>query len=216
MNALDVRAFAGVEPAGTTMTSLSVFSALVERWNRKINLVAPSTVAELWTRHVCDSLQLYPLLPVHGRRMLDFGSGGGFPGVVLAILLQQIRPDVLCTLVESDRRKAVFLAEAVRTCGLSNVRIENARIEAIPLASADMITARALAPLTDLLAMSFPHLQPSGVCLFPKGRSWQQELAALGAQWDYELDCHASRTDPESRILRFGALRRRPSEELPS
>src|SRR5512132_3740040 len=149
---------------------LSAYLTLLRRWQRRINLVGAGTLADPWRRHVLDSAQLAPLLPPDRPRLIDLGSGAGFPGLVLAILT----PARVC-LVESDVRKCAFLVEAARVTG-ATVEIKNARIESLAPASYDIVSARALAPLHKLLEYADKLLVPNGSCLFLKGRNWGVEL----------------------------------------
>lgn len=182
--------------------ALRTFLQLLMRWNTSINLVAPADEATLWSRHVLDSAQLLHLLPPGTGPILDLGSGAGFPGMVLAIAAS--RPTHL---VESDKRKAAFLAEACRVLGLPNVQIWPVRIEAASPPPASVLTARALAPLPDLLAYAHRLLAPDGVAIFPKGRTVQDELTAAARAWTMRVERFASRTDPTAAILRLSEIR---------
>ncbi len=157
-----------------TLASLSAYVALLEKWQPRINLVSPATLTEIWHRHILDSAQLLPYLPVvsvHQRcQILDIGSGAGFPGLVLAILGAG---DV--QLVESDQRKAVFLQTVIRELGLT-ARVSNQRIETLPACQPDVITARALAALPKLISLITPQLHNGLTCLFLKGASVDEEL----------------------------------------
>ena len=157
-----------------TLASLSAYVALLEKWQHRINLVSSATLPDIWHRHILDSAQLLPHLPVistHQRcQILDIGSGAGFPGLVLAILGAG---DV--QLVESDQRKAVFLQTVIRELGLS-ARVINQRIETLPTIQPDVITARALAALPKLISLIAPQLHDGLTCLFLKGASVDEEL----------------------------------------
>src|SRR5512132_2616021 len=145
---------------------LSAYLAILERWQRRINLVGAGTLADPWRRHFLDSAQLAPLLPSDRPRLIDLGSGAGFPGLVLAILTP-----VRVRLVESDARKCAFLSEVARMTG-AQVEIENARIESLAPAACEVVSARALAPLRKLLEYAGRLLASNGSCLFLKGRTW--------------------------------------------
>ncbi len=190
----------GVEPS--TEVALRTFFELLIRWNARINLVAQADEATLWSRHVLDSMQLLQVVPPGGGPILDLGAGAGFPGMVLAIATG--RPTHL---VESDKRKAAFLAEACRVLGLPNVQIWPIRIEAASPPPASVLTARALAPLPDLLAYAHRLLAPDGVAIFPKGRTVQDELTAAAQAWTMRVERFASRTDPTAAILRLSEIR---------
>ncbi len=184
-----------------TLKRLAAYADLLRRWQVKINLVGPSTLEDLWRRHMLDSAQLFPLLPAGARTLVDLGSGAGFPGLVLAIMGV---PDV--HLVESHRRRATFLAEAVRIAE-AEVTVHAVRIEDLSPLPADVVTARALAPLRKLLEYAAPFLEPEGVGLFPRGRRAEIDLTGLGEIWHMRIDRIPSRTDPSATILRIGALR---------
>lgn len=188
---------AAADVSRETMARFDAYAALLARWQARINLVGPSTLADVWTRHFLDSAQLLPLLPPDARTLVDLGSGAGFPGLVLAILGV---PDV--HLIESDGRKAAFLAEAARATG-TQVRIHGRRIADVPAFSADVVTARALAPLAELVPMARRFLASGGVMLFAKGQSAEQELTASGPQSTLAVERFPSRTDPAATIFRL-------------
>jgi 16S rRNA (guanine527-N7)-methyltransferase len=184
-----------------TAARLDRFAALVLAWQRRINLIAPSTEAQLWTRHIADSLQLLALAP-QARVWVDLGSGGGLPGVVIACALAHIQ-DAEVHLVESNGKKVAFLREAVRVTGapaaVHAVRI-NDFVANAPQAL-DVVTARALAPLPDLLAMAFPLLKRGALGLFPKGQDVGGELTEAAKCWKIQASLALSRTDPKARIV---------------
>ena len=175
---------------------------LLGAWNHRINLVGPGSPEEWWSRHIDDSLQLVPLLPPGDGPIADLGSGGGFPGLVLALALD--RP---VHLVESDQRKCAFLREAIRAIGLHNATVHAVRIEAVDLPPLAVITARALAPLSQLVGHAAALLAPDGVALFPKGRNAEAELTAAATRWHMTTERFASRTDPEATIFRIRNIR---------
>ncbi len=188
-----------------TFVKLERFLDLVTKWNSTINLVSVGSVGQAWTRHLLDSAQLWSLAPLRGGIWLDIGSGGGFPGMVISILAQEAAPDLGVVLVESDRRKSVFLREAVRQLQVS-AEVHCKRIEDLPPMGANVVTARALAPLCVLLSMVTPHLAPDGVVLFPKGQNHAAELEHCRALWTMKSDVVSSKTDPDGVILRIRAL----------
>ena len=185
-----------------TLERLIIYSDLLIKWQAKINLVGPETLADLWSRHMLDSAQLFPLIRPNAKRLVDLGSGAGFPGLVLGVLGV---PDV--HLVESDARKCAFLREAARLTGTS-VTIHNKRIEQIVPLEADIVTARALAPLAKLLDWAFPHLAKGGECLFLKGRGADDELTATAKEWNIALDRIVSLTDPAGLVLQLREVSR--------
>jgi len=181
--------------------------ALVEtllHWQKAINLVSRATLADVWTRHVLDSAQLAPLIPNGASTLVDLGSGGGFPGLVLATL----RPELEVTLIEADARKSAYLGEAARKMGLpKQPKLVVSRIETAPPANADVVTARALAPLGQLLAWAAPHKSDPAICLFHKGKGWQAELTEAMKDWEIEYTPQPSVTDSDAVILRIGSYR---------
>ena len=156
-----------------TVDKFQLYLTLLEKWQRRINLVSNSTLSDAWQRHILDSGQLAVYYPPQTRQILDVGSGAGFPGLVLAIM-----GGVTVDLVESDQRKAVFLSTVIRELGLT-AKVHNHRIETMPNLRPDVITARALAPVPKLLNLIEPQLHPDGVCLFLKGASVEDELTNL-------------------------------------
>lgn len=181
---------------------LRTFVVLLLQWNRRINLLSRGDEAFVWERHILDSVQLVPLLPVTSGRLIDLGSGAGFPGIVLAVLT-----GCEVHLVESDARKGAFLREATRALGV-DAQVHVARAEALDLPPAPVVTARALAPLPELLALAAPLLTPAGICLFPKGRSADNELTAARREWHMQVERFSSRTSPTAALLRLREIRR--------
>ena len=174
-----------------TFEKLEAFGELVRKWNPRINLVSKSSLEDLWTRHILDSVQVFNLAEGSGV-WVDLGSGGGFPGIVVSILNQEERHfDV--TLVESDQRKCAFLRTAIRELTLE-ASVKNERIEEVKSLNADVLSARALADLTKLLGFAELHLKPEGTALFPKGQSWQREGEEARLSWKLQ---------PERSLLRL-------------
>lgn len=188
-----------------TLERLQAYADLLVKWQGSINLVGKSTLPDLWRRHMLDSAQLFPLLPVGARTLVDFGSGAGFPALVLAILGV---PDV--HLVESDVRKGAFLREVARVCE-APVTVHSKRIEALAPFAADVITARALAPVAQLLEFAAPFLTPRTQCLFLKGQNVEVELTEAHKMWNMAVERHPSRTDAAATILRLTEVRREPA-----
>jgi 16S rRNA (guanine527-N7)-methyltransferase len=208
------RAIAFTPVSRETAQRLDRFVALLLQWQRVTNLIAPSTIAHLWTRHIADSLQLIDLAP-DARIWIDLGSGGGFPGLVIACALAE-RAGTMVHLVESNEKKAAFLREARRVAAVP-ATVHAERIEAFGLhfnGPADVVTARALAPLKILLEQSFPlllpHLGTSGaVALFPKGENVELEVSEASKDWNINVNLVPSRTDPAGRIVVVRGLERR-------
>ncbi len=194
-----------------TYGRIDTYCALLLRWNARINLVGRGDTARLRARHVEDSLQLLALMPdglAQGfggeggaAQAVDLGSGGGFPGMVLAIA-----SGVGFVLVEADGRKAAFLREAARLVD-APVRVLAARIEAVAPQGAVLVTARALAPLPRLLPLVARHLAPGGVALLPKGADADRELTEAAADWHMDVMRHQSRTESDGTILQVSGLR---------
>ena len=183
-----------------TAVRLTTFATIFEQWSRRINLVSRSSVAELWTRHILDSAQLMDHAPDASRHWLDLGSGAGFPGLVCAIMAAERRPSLRVSLVESDQRKCTFLRTAARETG-TDVEIHASRIEALSPQETDIVSARALAPLTDLFRLTHPHITPEAVLLLPKGARHADEIADARTRWRFTVDARPSITDPSGRIL---------------
>jgi 16S rRNA (guanine527-N7)-methyltransferase len=189
---------------------LDRFVALLLTWQRRTNLVAPSTLPHLWTRHVADSLQLAALAP-DARHWVDLGSGAGFPGIVIGCLLAG-RPGAVIDLVESNGKKAAFLRRAAQIVDAPIV-IHHGRIEDFVTTieqAVDIVTARALAPLDRLLAMSHPLIQRGAQAVFPKGQDVEAELTEASKYWSITTTLVPSRTDPRGRIVVIRQAERRP------
>lgn len=195
-----------LEIAQQTMAKLDLFLDLVIKWNPGINLVSARSLSEAWERHVLDSAQLWTLAAVSSGLWLDLGSGGGFPGLVVAILAQQDALGLQVRLVESDRRKAVFLREAVRILQLS-VDVQCVRAESMAPAKADVVSARAFAPLTQLLPLAARHLGPVGFALFPKGVHHRIELEDARRYWHMQTEILGSKTEAGAAIVKVWDLR---------
>ena len=207
MSSPDLTALAGFALDAKTAAALDSYAELAAKWTQRINLVSRSTQGAIRERHIADSAQLFPLIPPSARRFADLGSGGGFPGLVLAILAAQHTPGTRHVLVESDQRKAAFLREAVRLTG-APAEVICARIEAVAPLNADVVTARALAALPLLLDLAVPHLAPGGVAILPKGAGYQAEIDTARQNWAFDLESFPSHTEPEARLLRLSHITR--------
>jgi 16S rRNA (guanine527-N7)-methyltransferase len=181
-----------------TLERLQAYVALLTAWNRRINLVGPNTIGDVWRRHILDSAQLMPLLPERAHTVVDVGSGAGLPGMVLAILGV---PDV--HLIEGDQRKAAFLREAQRLTG-APVTIHAQRTDRLAPIAADVIVTRAVAPVDNLLLMVDKFQKSHTICLFLKGKGVDEELTRLPPALKMKAQILPSRSDPTGRILRFG------------
>jgi len=217
----------GVAVAPEAIADLETYAELLAKWQERMNLVGASTMPDIWRRHFLDSAQLYPLLPDNDSdsprklKVFDLGSGAGFPGLVLAILAKHDanfpggRP-LRLQLVESDRRKAAFLAEAVRVLDLgadnaskAEVRVRAQRAEVVEPQIVDAVTARALAPLERLLETAVRFADPKTILVFPKGQSVEAELHDADKAWKMQRDVVPSRSDARGAILRLSGLQRK-------
>lgn len=190
-----------------TTARLKVYAALLTKWNPAINLVAKSTLPDLWARHILDSAQLFDLCPPEARTWVDLGSGGGFPGMIVAIMALGVNSDLRVTLVESDQRKATFLRTVARETE-TPVKIHSERAESLPPLGADVLSARAFAPLPMLLSHVHRHLAPTGVAFLPKGAQAEAEIAEALASWAFQVQKTPSKTDPQAVILSIKGLTR--------
>jgi len=197
----------GLDVSRETYDRLKTYEALLRKWNPAINLVSRKTLDQAWTRHFVDSAQIFSFAPGNARHWADLGSGGGFPGMVIAILAAEKRPQMRVTLVESDQRKATFLRSVARETGIAAEVIAR-RIEEVPPLGADVLSARALAPLTQLLGFAERHLCPGGIALFPKGAGHRAELDEALETWRFDVQKTPSRTEPGAVILRIGGIAR--------
>jgi 16S rRNA (guanine527-N7)-methyltransferase len=198
----------GRDVSRETFERLQQFAVAFEKWSARINLVAPSTVPHLWSRHILDSAQVIRLAP-DAKTWLDLGSGGGFPGAIIAVLLSE-SADCAVTLVESNAKKAAFLSTVLGSIGVS-ARVQTARIEAAPARSEafDVVTARALAQLSTLFELGDIWLLHGSVGFFHKGRDYRREIEECRDGWSFDLVEHPSLVDPESVVLEVRNLRRR-------
>jgi 16S rRNA (guanine527-N7)-methyltransferase len=195
------RALALVAVSRETAARLDRFAALLLDWHSRMNLIAASTVPTLWTRHIADSLQLLAIAP-QARKWADLGSGGGFPGVPIACALAD-RSSAEVHLIESNKKKAAFLREAVRVTGAPAV-VHAERVADFArgfCGELDAVTARALAPLPELLSIAYPLLKRGAQGLFPKGQDVDVELTKATKCWSIQASLVPSRTDPKSRVV---------------
>lgn len=203
------RAMALVPVSREIAARLDRFVALLLQWQTRINLIAPSTIPAIWTRHIADSLQLLELAP-QAKCWVDLGSGGGFPGIPIGCALADVAGATV-HLVESNAKKAAFLREAVRHIGAPAI-VHPVRIEEFMRNFSerpDVVTARALAPLQDLLALAEPLLKTGAKGLFPKGQDVDAELTLASKCWSMQMELVPSKTDPRARIVVVDGLRRR-------
>ena len=178
-----------------TLRQFEAFLALLEKWQRRINLVADSTMVDVWQRHILDSAQLVKFYPPNTKKVLDVGSGAGFPGLILAIM-----GNVEVDLVEADYRKAVFLSTVASSLGLP-AKIHNKRIETLPNLGPDVITARALAPVSKLMKLIENQISLNTVCLFLKGGSVEDELTEFQTYSTIASSKHPSLSSADGVVL---------------
>lgn len=196
---------AGVDVSRETMAALQTYADLLRKWQKAINLVSGATLDDVWQRHFLDSAQLVPLLPASDGHITDLGAGAGFPGLVVALVSGRA-----VHLIESDQRKAAFLGEAARATGCGGrVQVHAARIEAVKPWKAPVITARALADLSQLLDWAAPFVAADTVCIFPKGAKAEEELTGALRVWKMTVERRRSVTDSTGLILRLSHLERR-------
>jgi len=195
-------------PRGT-LSDFEQWYGLLRKWNARINLVAPKETDAFWHRHALDSWQLNQYLPTKWERLVDLGSGGGFPGLSLGIYAKQ-RGAGEVHLVESVGKKTSFLKTVARELSLP-VAVHSARIEDIEPLQADVLTARAFAPLPKLFAYAAPHLKDSSVLVLPKGETADKEIEAARQDWQFHVERFKSVTDPSASILRVIELRAKES-----
>ncbi|KUF09572.1 16S rRNA (guanine(527)-N(7))-methyltransferase RsmG [Pseudoponticoccus marisrubri] len=179
--------------------------ALLRKWNPAINLVSRSTLDDAWTRHILDSAQILNHAPANPTSWADLGSGGGFPGLVVACILAEWSPETTVSLIESDTRKASFLRRASGALSL-NTEVLAKRIEDVAPRNAQVLSARALAPLPNLLTHVHRHLSAEGTALLMKGSGHRSEIADAERSWHFTCRAHPSKTDPHAVILQIEEL----------
>jgi len=189
-----------------TIQRLEIFEQVIRKWNPKINLVSRSSLEDLWTRHIIDSIQVFRSAP-ETDQWLDIGSGGGFPGLIVGIMAADENPEMAITLIESDQRKSVFLRTAARECGFK-INVISERIEKVDALGTNVLSARALADLNTLLSFATHHLDADGVALFPKGVTWKKELEEARLYWRFDVEPITSLTEPDAVILKVRGVAR--------
>lgn len=189
-----------------TLADLIKYEALLNKWQASINLVSSATLSEVWKRHFWDSAQLLPMVPPETINWVDLGSGAGFPGLVMALLLRD-RPGFHMHLIESDQRKSVFLREAARLINapitVHTIRVEQFQPEQLP----DVVSARAFAPLNRIFALSHSFWGKQTLGLFLKGASAPDELTGVGKEWIFKHQVSSSLSDPSGYVLKIWELR---------
>ena len=196
MTAAQFQAQTGVDD--TTLARLKTYAQLLKKWQGAINLVGPDTIDHMWGRHFLDSAQLAEHIG-RGDVVADLGSGAGFPGMVLAIMGKKVH------LLESDERKSTFLSTVNRECA-AGATVHTGRIEKAKPIGADVVVARALAPLEKLLDLALPHRISTGKCLFLKGKSWDEELTEAKKRWNMRINTWPSITDSNAAVIEINEI----------
>ena len=189
-----------------TISQLKTYLSLLLSWQSKMNLVSRSSLEDAWNRHFVDSMQLFKYIPLSAQTLIDFGSGAGFPGMVLAIMAKEKTPYLKITLVESIKKKTLYLNEVSQKTA-TPVNIINDRIENLKNTKFDVITSRAMSSLSDLLAYAYPFCQENTVCIFPKGKNYALELAEAHQKWHFKCRIEPSDVSDEGKILLITAIK---------
>lgn len=183
-----------------TIGQLKTYLSLLQDWQAKFNLVSKSSLDDAWNRHFLDSMQLYKYIPQSAQTLADFGSGAGFPGMVLAIIAKENTPYLKVTLIESIKKKTLYLNEVAKATS-TPVEIINDRIENLTNIHFDVITSRAMTALNDLLGYAAPFCRKNTVCIFPKGKNYASELAEAHKNWHFKCHIEPNEMSEEGRIL---------------
>ena len=184
-----------------TLKSFCEYEALLSKWNKKINLVSKNTLVDIWERHFLDSGQIIKHVEASGKRWIDVGSGAGFPGLVVALLLRDRKIACDLVLVEKNPKKGFFLNEVIRKLNLS-VEVVNDSIDTLEPLNADILTARAFSELNNLIEIAFRHRKREGICLFLKGENYRIELDKTLNYWFFDYDVFDSLSSSYGKIIR--------------
>lgn len=184
-----------------TFLKLKAYEELLVEWQGKFNLVSNSTLDCAWDRHFLDSAQLVKYIPSSAKKLYDFGSGAGFPGLVLAIMQEEKTPYLKVSLVESTGKKTMFLNCVKDTLGLNNVEVLNCRVESLSHKKIDVITSRAMTALNQLLEYAYPFCHRDTVCIFPKGKKYAEEVSEAQKFWSFKCQVLDSEQSSEGKIL---------------
>ena len=195
-----------------TFDCLKAYEASLNEWQQKLNLVSKNSLAEAWKRHFADSAQLFSYIPKDAKVLLDFGSGAGFPGMVLAIMAKEKTPYLKVRLIESIGKKTLYLKHVAEICDV-RVEILNQRIETLPPQKADVITSRAMASLDQLLKYTYRFCKKNTVCIFPKGRSYADEITESQKHWTFDCRIEKNRESSEGVILIITDLHKKGVKE---
>ena len=198
----------GFNVSRETLNSFCEYEALLSKWNKKINLVSPNTIVDLWERHFLDSAQIVNHVVASGKKWVDIGAGAGFPGLVVALLLRDRKIECDIVLVEKNTKKVFFLYEVIRKLSL-NVKVINNNIENIEPLNADILTARAFSELKKLIELSVRHRKERGVCLFLKGENYRLELDKTLTYRFFDYDVFDSLSNSSGKIIRVKKIFKR-------
>ena len=191
-----------------TLNGFYEYETLLSKWNEKINLVSKNTLVDIWERHFLDSGQIIKHVEVSGKRWVDVGSGAGFPGLVVALLLRDRKIDCDLVVVEKNPKKVFFLNEVIRKLNLS-VEVVNDNIDNLEPLNADILTARAFSELNNLMEIAFRHRKKEGICLFLKGENYRIELDKTLNYWFFDYDIVDSLSSPSGKIIRVKKIFKR-------
>ena len=191
-----------------TLNGFCEYETLLSKWNEKINLVSKNTLVDIWERHFLDSGQIIKHVEASGKRWVDVGSGAGFPGLVVALLLRDRKIDCDLVLVEKNPKKGFFLSEVIRKLKLS-VEVVNDNIDTLEPLNADILTARAFSELNNLIEISFRHRKKEGLCLFLKGENYRFELDKTLNYWFFDYDIVDSLSSSSGKIIRVKKIFKR-------
>lgn len=183
-----------------TYDKLKIYQSLLVEWQAKFNLVSNSSLEDAWNRHFLDSAQLIEYIPQTAKNLIDFGSGAGFPALVLAVMLNEKTPYLKVTLVESIRKKTLYLKEVAEQTSV-DVNIINDRIENLPHDKYDVITSRAMTGLSDLIKYAYPFCHKQTICVFPKGKNYAAELSEAHKHWRFKCQIQQNQVSEEGKIL---------------
>ncbi len=191
-----------------TLNGFYEYETLLTKWNEKINLVSKNTLVDIWERHFLDSGQIIKHVEVSGKRWVDVGSGAGFPGLVVALLLRDRKIDCDLVVVEKNSKKVFFLNEVIRKLNLS-VEVVNDKIDNLEPLNADILTARAFSELNNLIEIAFRHRKKEGICLFLKGENYRIELDKTLNYWFFDYDIVDSLSSSSGKIIRVKKIFKR-------
>ena len=191
-----------------TLNGFYEYETLLSKWNKKINLVSKNTLVDIWERHFLDSGQIIKHVEASGKRWVDVGSGAGFPGLVVALLLRDRKIDCDLVLVEKNPKKGFFLNEVIRKLNLS-VEVINDNIDTLEPLNADILTARAFSELNNLIEIAFRHRKREGICLFLKGENYRIELDKTLNYWFFDYDIVDSLSSSSGKIIRVKKIFKR-------